>query len=261
MYSYNAYAVRLEVGSQAPFTSTDSMQRNCRPERMDDPTLPEALHRQALVGLGRLNAFSDGGRMLLPTLQHWTDKLGRSLRILDVATGAGDGLLPLMDKSRHWTYPLLGAGCDISTTAIDEARLRAKALQLDVEFFQADALQGLLPDDYDVMLSSLFLHHLADEEIANLLRKMGKAARVGVLLNDLVRGRWNRLQVWVASRLVTRSRVVHYDGPVSVEAALTPLELQSLAARAGLLGATVTKRFPCRMVLAWTKVNELLGKS
>ena len=57
--------------------------------------------------------------------------------------------------------------------------------------------------------------------------------------------------VWLASRLLTRSPVVHVDGPLSVRAAFTPAELLALTHAGGLTGATVTPRFPGRMILEW----------
>jgi hypothetical protein len=72
-------------------------------------------------------------------------------------------------------------------------------------------------------------------------------------VNDLSRSRWNLGLVWCATRLVTRSRVVHVDGPLSVRGAFTPAEAAKLAERAGLTGARVAERFPCRWLLTWRK--------
>jgi len=229
------------------------MNRRLVPELMDNPNLDPVAHRQALAGLARLNSVSDAGRILLPYLRRLSETHRRPLRILDVATGAGDGLLPLLRRSKLWRFPLVGAGCDLSETALDEARQRAVASGVQAEFFAHDALKSALPMGYDVIMNSLFFHHLTDADISRRLQDVGRAAAVGILVNDLRRSRWNRMQVWVATRLLSRSPVVHFDGPVSVQAALTPAELSRHAAKAGLCNAVVRTHFPCRMVLAWTK--------
>jgi len=54
-------------------------------------------------------------------------------------------------------------------------------------------------------------------------------------------------------RLLSRSPVVHADAPASARAAWSPAELADLAARAGLAGAKVRRRFPQRMLLTWTR--------
>jgi hypothetical protein len=74
-----------------------------------------------------------------------------------------------------------------------------------------------------------------------------------VLVNDLSRGSVNYFLVRLACRVLSRSPVVRFDGPASVRGAFTPDEARHLADRAGLVGATVTRKFPCRFLLAWRK--------
>ena len=77
---------------------------------------------------------------------------------------------------------------------------------------------------------------------------MADTARL-VLVNDLERSAPNFAMVYAASRLVSRSPVVHVDALLSVRAAFTPGEVRALAERAGLTGATVVRRWPCRLLL------------
>ena len=63
-----------------------------------------------------------------------------------------------------------------------------------------------------------------------------------VLVNDLARSRFSFLSVWFACRVLTRSRVVRFDGPASVRSAFTPQEAVALAERAGLYGAIVQRQ-------------------
>jgi hypothetical protein len=120
-------------------------------------------------------------------------------------------------------------------------------------FFVRDAVRDPLPADFDVVTCSLFLHHLGDDGAATLLAAMGRAAGRLVLVNDLARGPLNLALVWLATRVLTRSPVVRVDGSLSVRAAFTPAEALSLAARAGLTGATVERRWPCRFLLSWRR--------
>ena len=72
-----------------------------------------------------------------------------------------------------------------------------------------------------------------------------------VLINDLVRSFAGFALAYVGTRLLSASRIVHTDGPRSVEAAFTGEEVQALAKQAGLQGATVQRRWPCRYLLTW----------
>jgi hypothetical protein len=102
-------------------------------------------------------------------------------------------------------------------------------------------------------MCSLFTHHLDKDEVVSLLRKMAAATKHLVLVNDLVRSVPSLMMVTFATQLLTRSKVVHFDGPASVKASFTPEELRELAVEAGLQTAHVQEHFPCRMLLQWNK--------
>lgn len=219
------------------------------PELMDDPALDPAEHRRALAGLARLNAVSNSAGVLWPALAKLARELNRPPRVLDVATGSGDVPRKLVARAKRAGLALEVAGCDISPTAIAEAERGPGG----VRFFVHDALRDPLPAGFDAVTCSLFLHHLSEEEAVSLLANMGGAARHLLLVNDLARSRFNYCAVWLASRLLSRSPVVRFDGPASVRSAFMPAEALALAARAGLEGATVRARFPCRFLLSWTR--------
>jgi hypothetical protein len=63
---------------------------------------------------------------------------------------------------------------------------------------------------------------------------MRAAARLGVVVNDLLRTRLGLALVWLATRLLARHRFARHDGPLSVRRAYSPAELKALAAAAGL---------------------------
>jgi hypothetical protein len=53
--------------------------------------------------------------------------------------------------------------------------------------------------------------------------------------------------------LLSRSPIVHFDGPVSVQGAFQMQEVQTLAVRAGLLEATLRRSWPERYLLSWRR--------
>jgi SAM-dependent methyltransferase len=216
-------------------------------ELMDDPALDPAEHRRALAGLARLNRVSGSAGVLWPPVRDLASELGRTVRVLDVATGAGDVPAGLLRKAAREGVALEVAGCDVSSTAIQQAGANCPAGR----FFVHDALRDPLPMGFDVVTCSLFLHHLGEEDAVALFANLEHAAGRLVLVNDLARSRFNFLGTWLACRLLTRSRVVRFDGPASVRSAFTPQEALALAERAGLHGATVRSRFPCRFLLSW----------
>ena len=131
-------------------------------------------------------------------------------------------------------------------TAIDTAEARSH----EVRFFRADILTQPPDERWDIVTSSLFLHHLDTPEAEVLLRRMTELSTGLILVNDLRRSKMGYLLAWVVCRLVSRSPVVHYDGPVSVRGAWSGDEAFLLGRRLKLKGLRVERRWPCRFLLS-----------
>jgi len=232
-------------------------ERVCEPEVMDDPSLDRQRHFAALSGLARLNGLSASASIVWKPIEQLARQLKvNRLRVLDVATGAGDLPLRLWRKARRANLQLDLHGVDISPQALEFARQRAEAEGAAIEFSSLDVLNGELPRGYDVIVSSLFFHHLDNRRAAALLRGMADAANHLVLVNDLRRSVGGWLLAHAAARLFTASDVVHTDAPLSVKAALTMNEMRDMAAGIGLEDATVQRRWPCRFLLAWRRLQS-----
>ncbi len=226
-------------------------QRRRVPEVMDDPQLDRGRHHHALQGLARINRFGNSARLIWPFVRQLSQQLNRPVRILDIATGGGDVPLALWQIAARRHVPLEIAGCDRSEVAIQHAKQAAEAKRAPLTFFPLDALAQPLPPGYDMLMCSLFLHHLPRDEAVSLLSRMAAASEHLMLASDLVRSRATMLMTYVASRLLTRSDVVHVDGPLSVQAAFDLSEARQLAQDAGLLNAVVRSAFPARFILSW----------
>jgi len=233
-------------------------QRHWQPEIMDQPGLHPDEHVQALRGLSRINFWSRSTGILWPPLRDLAREMSpRPVRVLDLATGAGDAPIRLWHKARRSGLPLELAGCDISPVAVRHARDNARQAGADVTFFEYDALRGELLRDYDVVIASFFLHHQpSDDQARLLLRRMGDMASRMVLVHDLIRGPFHLFLVHVVTRLLSASPIVHTDGVRSLKAAFTRPEVRQLAAEAGLDGATVEWRWPFRLLLTWRRTAD-----
>jgi 2-polyprenyl-3-methyl-5-hydroxy-6-metoxy-1,4-benzoquinol methylase len=221
--------------------------RRCEPEWMDELDLDPALHHNALSGLERINIVSlTVASVWQPLLDAHRQQLDRPLSVLDVACGAGDLAIGLAQRARARGIAVSMEGCDISQTAIDHARRRAVERGATVTFFQHDALTQPLPQQYDVVVCALFLHHLDEGDATRLLTTLGRAARSLLIVTDLDRSRLGLALAWIGTRLLTRSPVVHVDSLRSVRAAWTRAEAEALATRAGLSRHRVHPIWPCR---------------
>jgi 2-polyprenyl-3-methyl-5-hydroxy-6-metoxy-1,4-benzoquinol methylase len=227
--------------------------RRRTPELMDQPGLDLAEHARALAGLRRINRVSRSAAIYWRALRRFANaQPGTALRVLDVASGGGDVAIDVARRSVRRGAKVLVDACDISPFAVRYASARAAERQVEnVSFFRCDVLEGPLPEGYDVVMCSLFLHHLDDETAVALLTKMAAAAKKLVVVNDLRRSTIGYLLAWFGCRVLTRSPVVHVDGPRSVEAAFSMAELRGVAQRSGLGTALLQSSWPCRMLLQW----------
>lgn len=235
--------------------------RSLEPEWMDQPGLAADQHGRALQGLARINWLSGSSRILWPPLRRLSQNgRRRKLRVLDLACGGGDVTVRLAHRAARAGLAMSLAGCDASETALSVARTNARRAGHQIEFFQADVLQADLPPGYDAVVCSLFLHHLSDTDAEALLRRMGQAAGTLVLVNDLVRSRGGYWLALLASRLLTTSPIVRIDAPLSVRRAFTPAEVLSLARKAGLSGASLSRHWPQRQLLQWWRPYDRTAK-
>ncbi len=229
-------------------------EREWQAELLDDPGLNEIEVRNALDGLQRLNCISRGAGILWAEIARLARSQSlRGLRVLDLACGGGDIALALMKKAANGGLALSMHACDRNARSLEYARRRAITAGLAIEFFAQDVLNEPLPAGYDVVMCSLFLHHLQERDAITLLSRMSEAAQHLVLVNDLKRSMFNYVLVLIGSRLLSRSPIVHADAVLSMKNAFTAAELAALAETAGLKNFSICTHLPARMMLCWEK--------
>jgi SAM-dependent methyltransferase len=228
-------------------------ERRLSPEIMDQPGLDPEAHVAALRSLERINQVSATTHILWNPIRRLARRTGNPLRVLDVACGGGGTIRSLAKRAGESAIPVGFTGCDISPTAIAYARQRADAHQPELSFFQHDILAGPPPDSYDVVMCSLFLHHVDENEAPVVLENLKAAASRLLLVQDLIRGPIAYGVAYAGTRMLSRSPIVHYDGPVSVQRAFTRSEVRLLAERCGMHDARVMWKWPFRFLLEWSQ--------
>jgi 2-polyprenyl-3-methyl-5-hydroxy-6-metoxy-1,4-benzoquinol methylase len=233
--------------------------RDLQPELMDQPGMAADRHRNALAGLARTNWLSGISRSFWRRVRRLAAAEGRTeLSVCDIASGAGDVAVGLARRARRAGVKLSVTGYDISPCAVETAQARADAQEIEARFEVRDVLTSApeTASRFDVVTCSTFLHHLTAEQAVELLRRMARMARHLVLISDLERGPIGYVVAWSVVRVVTRSAVVHYDGPQSVAAAFTVDEAKQLAFQAGLARAEVRRCWPFRYLLSWEPQDD-----
>ncbi len=224
------------------------------PEQIDDPSLDPTEHRAALFALARINRLTGiPSTLWLHIHRHIesaasTPSLDRPVRVLDIGTGGGDIPIALSQIAARGGFQLEVHGCDISPTALAHARAQAAAHHAPVEFWPLDPSREALPISCDIAISNLLLHHLEDERITLLLQRLAEAG-THQFHCDLRRCGGGLAMAWLGTRLISRCRMTHVDGPHSVRRALRPDEALGHAHSAGLNRAIVHRTWPARLIL------------
>ena len=220
------------------------MQRKAISELLDDDLGTPAEIAASLADLRHINDWFGGTRTSIALLRRVAHEYGcRELLVLEV--GAGAGHVPLAAQRA-----LAREGITLHVTLLD--RVLSHLPASGTTSIVADALHLPFRDNaFDVVLSSLFAHHL---EPAMLQLFAGEALRVcrrALLINDLVRSGGHLALVYLGLPLF-RSRMTWHDAPASVRQAYTVDEMRELLSPLAKQRIEVTRHYLYRMgVLLW----------
>ncbi len=230
------------------------------PELMDDPSIDPVEHRRALAGLRRVNTLCRTGKHVAAEILAVAKKYDRkTVRVLDLGCGSGDVACNVARRLAGqiefevvgWDISPTAVACaNRSWSAIEKRILSPNQAAIHMEFEQVDVFSPR-EIEFDIVYCSLFLHHFAEPQAVAILKSMKKIAALSVLVDDLIRSRWGYMLAQIGCRFLSRSPVVHFDGPQSVRAAFTESEARRLAIQAGLNTCTVRRHWPERFLLRW----------
>ena len=217
------------------------------PEWMDEPCSYEDF-RACLVDLAQVNRLTLASR---PTLQ-WLDQVVLSnypkqpLRIVDVGFGGGDMLRRIARWAARRGIAVQLTGIDLNPYAA-RAACEFTASDAGIHWITGDAFSYAQP--VDVVLSSLFTHHLPEAEIVRFLSWMENVAELGWFINDLAREATPLKLFGLLAAAARWHPFVRHDGPVSFRRSFLEDDWQRMAAAAGipLTAITLQRWMPGRL--------------
>jgi SAM-dependent methyltransferase len=213
--------------------------------------------RQCLHDLAQVNRVSLGYR---PTLQ-WLEQIvhlsfpAHPLHIVDVGCGGGDMLRRIERWAAKWRIPVRLTGMDMNPFAIRAAREFTPA-NSEIQWIVGEA--GSLEtaaEPIDLVISSLFTHHLADDELIRFLMWMERVTRQGWFINDLYRSQAYYFGFKALALAARWHRFVRNDGPISFLRSFLPAEWERYAKASGLspISIRIDNRWPARLCVARSK--------
>ncbi len=228
----------------------DFSRRATTPELMDDPAVDYDTFRACLVDLAKVNRLTLAYRPTLAFLDRlyegglWPQD--RPAVILDVGSGYGD-MLRLIGQ---WAD---AKNLDVRLLGLDRNPWAARAAERvqgseDIRWLSEDLFDH--HGGADIILSSLFTHHLDDVSLVRFLEWQEVNARIGWFVNDLLRHPFSYYGFSLLSQVMLWHRFVRHDGPVSISRAFQPGDWTVYLAQAGVRDAKIEPWFPFRLCVS-----------
>ena len=222
-------------------------------EMMDGPCTYEEF-RACLRDLSQVNRMTGSYR---PTLQ-WLRRVARPgsapFHIVDVGCGGGDMLREVERWARREGVAVRLTGIDLNPYAARAAR-EFTPQDSEVEWVTGDAFSYRTDIPVDVVVSSLFTHHLPDTEIVRFVRWMEAVTARGWFINDLHRERVPYFGFQALAAVMRWHHFVRNDGPVSIRRAFRIEDWQGYVSAAGVSAdaVQVTPFRPARLCVSRVK--------
>lgn len=218
-------------------------------ELMDTDCTDVGDYARCLADLAQVNAVTLARRPTLAFLDRAMRRRapGEAISVFDVAYGHGDMLRTIARWAGRRGRAVRLGGVDLNPDAAAAARRASPGLALDLASGDVLGFEPAAP--YDYIVSSLFTHHLTDDQVVAFLVWMERHAGHGWFVNDLHRHALPYHGFRVLARAMRWHRFVRHDGPVSIARAFRQTEWRMLLQRAGVPGE-VRWRFPFRLCVA-----------
>ncbi|MGA8940967.1 MAG: methyltransferase domain-containing protein [Acidobacteriaceae bacterium] len=202
------------------------------PEWMDEPCSYEDF-RQCLLDLGQVNRLALSYRPTLDFLERLVIKHPpkNMLRIVDVGSGGGDMLRRIERWARKKEIEVVLVGIDLNPYSTQAAREFTPSTSR-IEWITGDAFAHAEP--IDIVLSSLFTHHLEEAEIVRFLAWSEAVAEHGWFVNDLCREATPHKLFGMLAKVMQWHRFVQHDGPVSFRRSFREDDWERMAIEAGI---------------------------
>ncbi|WGD35871.1 methyltransferase domain-containing protein [Olleya sp. YS] len=199
-------------------------------EIMDDLDYNGLILHDALDKLAKINQWLGGNSVTINGLKKALKNHTKSepITIIDLGCGGGDILreVSTFGKKNNYKFNLIGIDANPHTVnyAIQLSQnydnIEFKAIDIFSEAF--DALE------YDLILTTLFLHHFKENELVTFLKPVLEKAKLGIVVNDLHR---HKLAYYLFKLLCTtiKNKTIVEDGLTSVLRGFKREELKDIS--------------------------------
>ncbi len=220
--------------------------RSLQEEQMDAAELDPVVYASVLKDLAKVNRITMAHRATLGFLDKvFAHNPGKTIRILDVGFGEGDLLRNIARHATKRGGTVALTGIDLNPKSIAAAKASTPEA-MNIRYLAGD-YADLAGEGWDVILSSLVVHHMSHDQLILFLRFMEHEGRMGWHINDLHRHGFAYFGYPLLARIMGWHRIVREDGQLSIARSYRPAEWPPLLAEAGINEARAVRIFPFRL--------------
>lgn len=221
--------------------------RSTEPERIDTGDHTPEEYETFLREIAFINKYLGDERALGKSLLREIERQDiRAFSVVDVGCGSGELLCGIARFARRSKRPACLVGVDLNEISAATTNKRSSEFP-EITAARGDAFNLPFADgSFDFAISSLFFHHLSDEQIPAALSEMSRVARRGVFVIDLERSRTAYYLYKLFCLGFRISPLVTHDGSLSVKKGFDRGELAGFAAGS----ARCYRSFPFRLILS-----------
>lgn len=191
----------------------DFSTRSADKELLDEDGIPFSDIRLNMEELEKINTYLGGHVITIAGLKALVGAR-KKIHVCEIGCGGGDNLKAVATWCRKNRIEVKLTGIDVKDTCIEYAGINCKGL--DIDLICSDYRTAVLPDQPDVVFSSLFCHHFQNGDVSEILRWKHEHARVGYFVNDLHRNAIAYHSIKTITKLFSSSYLVQHDAPMSV---------------------------------------------
>ncbi|HZW87300.1 MAG TPA: methyltransferase domain-containing protein [Gallionella sp.] len=229
----------------------DFSQRSTQAELMDTEPLGFAAFHAYLCDLTLINICTLAYRPTLRWLRLVVGKSQQPVSVIDIGSGGGDMLRRIWKWAGRHKINVDLVGADLNPWSKQSAE-KTTAHGAPIHFETSDIFDFDPERRADFIISSLFTHHLTDEEVIRFIQWMDAHAVHGWFINDLHRHPVPHFLIKWFTRFFGFNRLVQYDAPLSVARAFVRADWHRLliAADIPMERVRITWYFPFRYGVA-----------
>ncbi len=204
--------------------------RTYEAEIMDDFSIDGEVLYDALDKLATINRLLGGNRITINGLKTLlrNQPQDRQVVIVDLGCGGGDILRAISNFGKKEGYNFQLIGIDANNNTLEYASKLSSGFE-NIEFRYVDVFSdefnGL---EYDIAITTLFLHHFEDPQLLRLMEHLLKTAKLGIVVNDLHRHRLAYYLFKLIS-IPIKNKMIVQDGLTSVLRGFKRKELERIS--------------------------------